>query len=377
MAAGLELLPLDIECFDETRINQLILGLRSFVNTLPEGLTCQFVVKVETDFDEMVQKHEGLVVTSSSFLRTLDEQRIAEIRKLIDSGSVFRPRLHFFVKTAGVEKPSAFSFSKAKKFSEDFGRDQEDRLQTLFQALEGAASSLSALGFQGKTMTREDMIQVLYKFLNPKRCLDHREPLISPRTADLDGDSPRNQLVFGDLVLDQEDFVLDRMRTRIVTLKTLPEMTFAGMMSGFLSFPFKYELIFSFQITDQAKEIRLLEQKRRMAHSLANSSSNRVSDLESESRLSQTTDLIREIIETGQRIFHAELALVLREENHADGTKILNLRTKEVLSRFKSLSGSEGIQETVGAWKVFKSEMPLAPIRLERAKKMKTNIFMK
>jgi hypothetical protein len=42
VSAGLELLPLDIECFDESRINQLTLGLRAFANSLPEGLTCQF-----------------------------------------------------------------------------------------------------------------------------------------------------------------------------------------------------------------------------------------------------------------------------------------------------------------------------------------------
>lgn len=373
VTSGLELLPLDIECFDESRINQLALGLRSFVNTLPEGFTCQFVVKVETDFDEAVEKHRALVVTSSPFLKTLDEERISEIRKLIESGSVFRPRLHFFVKTAGMEKPSGFSFSAMKKFADGFRRDHEDRLQALFQTLESAASSLSSLGFQSKAMSREEIVQLLYKFLNPKRALVHSAPMISPRMTDLDGDSPRNQLVFGDLVLDREDFVLDRMRTRIITLKTLPEMTFAGMMSGFLSFPFKYELIFSFKIPDQAKEMRSLEQRRRMAHSLAHSSSNRVSDLESESRLSQTTDLIREIIETGQRIFHAELAVVLREEDNRAGTKLLNLRTKEVLSRFKAMSGAEGVQETVGSWKIFKSELPMAPIHLERAKKMKTN----
>src|SRR5690606_14249298 len=44
-----------------------------------------------------------------------------------------------------------------------------------------------------------------------------------------------------------------------------------------------------------------------------------------------------------------------------------------VLSKFKALSGAEGVQETVGAWKVFKSELPLAPTHLERAKKLKTN----
>ena len=56
-----------------------------------------------------------------------------------------------------------------------------------------------------------------------------------------------------------------------------------------------------------------------------------------------------------------------------EGEKRLNLRTKEVLSRFKTLSGSEGVQETVGGWKIFRSDLPLAPINLVRAKAMKTN----
>ena len=110
-----------------------------------------------------------------------------------------------------------------------------------------------------------------------------------------------------------------------------------------------------------------------MAHSLSSSSSNRVSDLESESRLSQTTDLLREIIETGQRIFQSELVIILRDEATVAGVRRLNLHTKEVLSKFKTLSGSEGIHETVGSWKVFKTNLPLAPMNLVRAKRMKTN----
>lgn len=109
-----------------------------------------------------------------------------------------------------------------------------------------------------------------------------------------------------------------------------------------------------------------------MAHSLANSQSNRVSDLESESKLNQTTLLLRDIIETGQKIFQGELVLILREENTKDGQRLLNLKTKEVLSQFKTLSGSEACDETVGAWKIFKSDLPLAPMSLVRGKRLKT-----
>ena len=55
ISSGFELLPLDIECFDESRINQLTMGLRTFANSLPEGMTSQFMVKSETDIEEVLQ----------------------------------------------------------------------------------------------------------------------------------------------------------------------------------------------------------------------------------------------------------------------------------------------------------------------------------
>ncbi len=373
VSAGIELLPIDIECFDESRINQLTLRLRAFANSLPEGTTAQFLVKVESDVEEILKKHCDLVSTDNEFLRSLDQKRSQRLQDQIQSETIFRPRLLFFLRTGGVQKPSSFSFGQAKKFSAEFEKNYEDQLQTLSQALASASGILSSLGFKADRLERDDLIQILYSYFNPKRSHDIEQPVVSPRLTELDGASPRSQVVFGDLVLDREDFILDQRRTRVLTLKTMPEMTFGGMMSSFLALPFKYELIFSFRIQDQAKEMKALESKRRMAHSLSSTTSNRVSDLESESRLSQTTDLIRELIETGQRIYQAEMVLILRESATLDGEKKLNLKTKEVLSRFKTLSGSEGIQETVGAWKIFKSDLPLAPVNLVRAKAMKTN----
>lgn len=373
LSAGAELLPLDIECFDESRINQLTMGLRAFTNSLPEGTTAQFLVKVESDVEEVLKKHRSLVLTDNDFLKELDERRSQRLLDQVHAETIFRPRLFFFLRTSGIEKPKVSAFGQTKKFSEEFEKGYEDRLQTLSQGLESATSMLSSLGFSVGTCDREDLIKLLYSYFNPKRATQTSEPVVSEKSISVNDVSSREQIVFGDLILDREDFILDQLRTRVLSLKTLPEMTFGGMMSGFLTMPFKYELIFSFRIQDQAKEMKALESKRRMAHSLSSTASNRVSDLESESRLSQTTDLIRELIETGQRIYQAEMILVLRDSTTLEGEKRLNLRTKEVLSRFKTLSGSEGIQETVGGWKIFRSDLPLAPINLVRAKSMKTN----
>ncbi len=373
LASGFELLPLDIECFDEARINQLSLGLRSFANSLPEGTTAQFMLVNDSDVGSVINRHLSLCSTDNFFLKELDHKRSLQLLKQVDDGQLFRPKLFLFIKTNPAQKPNSLSISQTKKFASEFEKGYDDLVQTLSQALEGAKGSLSSLGFLASDLGKDDFINLLYRYLNPKRSLSIEAPTIKNNDVGIKPSSPREQLVFGDLVLDQEDFLLDGLKTRVLTLKTLPEVTFAGMMSGFLAMPFKYELFLSFNVPDQSKEMKHLDQKRKMAHSLSANSGNRVSDLESESRLSQTTELIREIIETGQRIFQAQLMIVLREENSAIGIRSLNLHTKEVLAKFKTLSGSEGLQETVGAWKIFKSDLPLAPVNLIRSKKLKTN----
>lgn len=373
LSSGLEIFPKDIECLDASGINHIALSLRTFINSLPEKITAQFFVKIETEFGDLVGNHLKLVSSDNEFLSSLDQSRIEELKGQIEREEVFRPRVFLFLKTDGPEKPASLSLKKTQKFAVTFGNDYASALQELFQALESSRSVLGAAGFSSKVLKQDEVINLIYKHLNPKRSKEADPPSVVARPDSLENESPRSQLVFGDLVLDQEDFVLDRTLTRVLSLKTLPEMTYAGMMSIFQSMRFKYELVLSFHVPDQTVEMKNLEQKRRMAHSLTSHNNGRVSDLEGESRLQQTTDLIREIIDTGQRVFVAEMLVILRAENTPQGRKTLNLHSKEVLSRLRKMSGAEGIQETVGAWKIFSSEMIGSPLSLVRGKKMKSN----
>ncbi len=373
LSSGIEVFPQDIECLDASGINHIAWNLRTFINSLPEKITGQVFVKVETEFGELLERHAGLVQSSNPFLKELDENRIAQVKGQIEREEVYRSRVFLFLKTEAPEKPSSLSMKKTQKFALSYGNDFVTALQGLSQALESSRSVLAAAGFATKLLSHEQMTSLIYKHLNPQRAKELSAPTVAARPNSLENESPRSQLVFGDLILDQDDFVLDRTLTRVLSLKTLPELTYAGMMNLFASLKFKYEMIFSFYIPDQASEMKGLEQKRRMAHSLTSHNNGRVSDLEGESRLHQTTELIREIIDTGQRVFVAELLVILREENTVEGKKSLNLHSKEVLSRFRKMSGAEGIQETVGSWKVFSNELIGSPMTLVRGKKMKSN----
>ena len=386
LVAGIKLSLIDIECFDDGKVNQLAMSLRGVLNSISENTSVQFCLSVGSDFSEVLQKHSE---SKSAFVHPLIAN-IADYReqKLLaaqENSELYRPELSLYFRTTMVGSKKLNFLKKQEDFSKSASQNYDETLEVLFQNVDTLLSSFASIGLSGRLLGVQEVQGHIYRALNPKRSQTEPQPLVSTPKADnleketleamewLAEHSPREQLVFGDLILGFEQFTLDSFHHRIVTLKTLPEVTFAGQLSTFLRMPFHYDLILSFEIPSQADEMSKLQQKRKMAHSLAMTSGNKASDLESETKLNSTEELIRELLGSGQRIYAAQMSLILRAPATDEGNKLLNRQVREVLSRFRSLNGAEGLEETVGSWKIFKGNLPAAPVRLERARKFKTN----
>lgn len=386
LVGGLKVNLIDIECFDESKTNHLTMGLRYALNSVSEGTSLQFILGVRSDYTDILKAHkEGKTSEIHPLVESIANFREKKLMSAMTEGELYRPELFVYVRVPAVQAKSVSIFKKKELFSEKSAEAYEETVEVLGQNIETLISSFGSLGLSCRELDREELVQNIYAFLNPKRYSG--EPAPSVKTFDeLDLDkgvldevdwlatqSPREQLVFGDLVLGFEQFTLDGFYHRVVTLKTLPEVTYAGMISDFLRLPFHYDLILSLDVPPQADEMAKLQQKRKIAHSMAVTSGNKASDLESETKLSSTEELIRELLNTGQRIYATQLSVVLKAPATPEGAKLLNRNVREVLARFRSLQGAEGLEESVGAWKVLKGNLPAAPLSLERARKMKTN----
>lgn len=386
LVAALRLSLIDIECFDDVQVNQLATRLRGVLNSISENTSVQFCLSVGSDFSEMLAKHSrGKISTIHPLVASIAEYRENKLNKALEDSELYRPELSIYLRTKNVGSKKLGFLKKEEDFSANLSKNYDETLEVLFQNLDTLASSFSSIGLKGRFLNSNEMQDQVYRTLNPKRSKSEPTPKIKTPLVDnleketldamawLSEQSPREQLVFGDLILGYEQFTLDSNHHRIITLKTLPEVTFAGQLSTFLRMPFHYDLVLAFEVPSQADEMAKLQQKRKMAHSLAVTSGNKASDLESETKLSSTEELIRELLGTGQRIYAAQLSVVLRSPATEEGNKKLNRQVREVLSRFRSLQGAEGLEETVGSWKIFKGNLPAAPMKLERAKKFKTN----
>lgn len=384
LVGGLAVSLRDIECLSAEEINQFTTGLRSALNALSEETTAQFVFGVTSDFSELIEKHEAARRADiHPLVADIAGRRITRLKQEQKEGVLYRPALSIYLRVLPITKKR--SWKRCEMFSTDVESNYGESLEALSQNLATLESSLASLGMECRSIGKPEIVSEIYRFMNPKRSkLEPTPKLVTFSEVDLEkslleetswlaAQSPREQLVFGDLVLGFEQFTLDSVHHRVMTLKTLPEITFAGQLSNFLRMPFHYDLILSCHVPPQASEMAKLQQKRKMAHSLAVTQGGRASDLESESKLSSTEELIRELLNTGQRIYAVEMSIILRAPATAEGNKELNRHVREVLARFRALQGAEGLEETVGAWKIMRGNLPAAPVSLERARKMKTN----
>lgn len=386
LVSGIKLSLLDIECFDDSEVNQLSVKLRGALNSISENTSVQFCLSVGSDFSEVIQKHsERKSESTHPLVASIAEYRERTLKEAQEESELYRPELLVYLRTKLLENKKLSFLKKTEDFSQSATQTYDDSLEVLFQNVDTLISSLASIGLSGRILGADRIKAHVYSFLNPKRSKTEPTPkIVTPQDDNLEREtlkdlpwlseqSPREQLVFGDLILGFEQFTLDSYHHRVITLKTLPELTFAGQLSGFLRMPFHYDLMLSFEVPSQSAEMAKLQQKRKMAHSLAMTAGNKASDLESETKLNSTEELIRELLSSGQRIFAAQMSIVLRAPATEMGVKRLNRQVREVLSRFRSLQGAEGLEETVGAWKIFKGNLPAAPLKLERAKKVKTN----
>lgn len=386
LVTGIKLSLIDIECFDDSEVNQLAGRLRGVLNSISENTSVQFCLSVGSDFSEVIKKHsEAKTASIHPLVASIADYREKRLVEAQEASELYRPELLIYFRTQPVGGKKLNFLKKQEDFSDNATQTYGETLEVLFQNVDTLISSFASIGLSGRPLAVQEMQSHIYGVLNPKRSKTEPTPkVVIPKEDNLEREtleamewlaeqSPREQMVFGDLILGFEQFTLDSHHHRVITLKTLPEVTFAGQLSTFLRLPFHYDLILSFEVPSQSDEMAKLQQKRKMAHSLAMTSGNKASDLESETKLNSTEELIRELLSTGQRIYAAQMSLVLRAPANDEGNKLLNRQVREVLSRFRSLQGAEGLEETVGAWKIFKGNLPAAPMKLERAKKFKTN----
>jgi type IV secretory pathway VirB4 component len=380
---GYQLSGVSIETFDTDKINHITLELRTLLSSLPDSSEVSFVLDVNSDYRNLLDEHEAYSKNNPDILE-ITKERVEKLQALAKENILLKPNLYLFVYNridSIKDKKKTSFFSSPKHFQGTKKETHEKRLEALNQLSAQIISSLNSAGISSSALNSQKIVEIIYQFLNPARCKSLKAPKLNnecktqeftqeelEKAPSLSLPSLREQLVFSDVVSGYENLFYDGYFYKCITLKTLPEFTCSALISKFY-LPFPYRLNVHIQVPEQSKELSSLQAKRRMAHSMSLSQSGRATDLESEAKLSSTEELLREIINTGQKIFYFQFSILLKAKTKEE----LESQEKLALTRIRELNSAEGLSETVSNFKVFKTLLPFGNTTLARPKRVKTD----
>ena len=260
LVQGLKLQGLSIETLDENSLNAITLKLRSFLNGLSDDTEIGFFIKSHSDFKKILKEHRNLK-SSNENINEISEDRLKIIESEIEKGNIFKKDIYLFVYKRSDNlnsKPKyIFNFFKTiKHFQNVTKKDHGKRLKELEELASSLSQSLEVIGLKSKKLDKKEIKTLIYEFFNPERSQDislpkenkehkvqvfnKKELEVMPELSEM---TPRNELLFSDVIVQEKDIFYDDYYHRILTLKTLPEHTQSTLISKLINLP---EAFFSF-----------------------------------------------------------------------------------------------------------------------------------
>jgi conjugal transfer ATP-binding protein TraC len=360
---ALDATPLDVSCRTDDAVNSLSDRLAQFLNGLPPGIDLQFVQEIEAGNKERLDGHRALAEASAGEIALeLCRTRIERFEGLDQGGSLPRHGLKIFVRRPFQEplmkRPRLLSRPSLFPKLSETRLKREIELTTRLR--DGLVQNLKSLEMDPKPISSQSLAQILYAQWNPMRKVDLK---------DYDSEDIRSGLVLTDASVHEGGFSLSRMHYRLISLKNMPDRTFAAMAQHLRSLPFDSKLYLSIHVPHPEKELAALQTQRRVAYSMVFGKKSGVRDVEGHAKFQDLEELLDQMIAQGEKVFHVSMSILLRSTSE----EALEGQVAETLMTFRELSGAEGMEEGLVAFDLF-SELAMPNARSsERRKRMKTS----
>jgi len=363
LGTALKLSSLDIEVSTDDQVNAIKSNIKSFLNGLPTGLTFQIIQEVVSGNEAIIQAHEDTLASDSDALTIeLTAERVKKFRELDSVGLLPKRNLYLFLRKPMSVSRGRQGFGGFLKGPSPLSEKVLAQEVSLFDRIaSNIEQGLSGLGLTSKRLADEEVLKLSYNQWNPDR----------PIKAQINSSQDvRDEITLTDCVVGLDHFVLGKFYHKVISLKMLPETSFSAMASMLSDLPFDSRLYLTAEVLDQEKEKSSLQTQRRLAYA-STVGKKGVSDLESQAKLQDIEALLEQMIQGVERVFKFSLQILLRSTSEND----LEMQVADTLALLRTLSGAEGMVETVAAFDIF-SDFAIPQIKLkERGIKLNTSVL--
>lgn len=359
---GFKLQPADASCWSVDQANDYSQKLIQFLNGLPDEIDFQLVSDIKSGNEDIISRHQTSNSSDDKVVQELTTARVKKFSDLDSEGLLPIHGLMLFIR----RKPMNSLLKKASFFSRktDFQKIAEDKLKHELAICDRLShdlkSSLTGLSLEPEILEPEDLLNLMYQQWNPERNIS---------LGAVNPDNLRSGLLFTDVGIDQKGFMMSDYNYRVISLKILPDQTYAVMSSKLRELPFDTRLSLTVHVPNQQKELETLQTQRRIAFSMVAGKKVGVADLESEAKFRDLENLLEQMVSQGEKVFHMSLQVLVRSKSLED----LDNKVSEVLVKIREMAGAEAMEETLAAFDIFcESAIPNSRCK-ERIKRIKTS----
>lgn len=366
----LKIAPIDISCATNESVNQLKIQLVNFLNSLPENLSIQFLQNVTTGQGDILSAHERLARKDSHPLyQQMTTERLSHFQELDSKGLIPKQEIYVIVRSGlsrKLKSKSGFNwFNKRKKTPQEELQEILDKEIKKFELkINQICGSLNSVGLTAERMKAPEIYKFIYSVLNPDR------PIPAADLETLQIDDVRDSLCLTDHAIGFDSFRVGKFVHKVISLKNIPEVTFASMAESLKKLPIDSILMLSIETTSHQKELDTLKIQQNLTYSLV--AGNRgVTDIESKAKFSEINDLMGQMVAGNEKIFKVAVQVVLRSESQ----EVLEEYTSKALQIFQEISGAEAMIETVGAFPIYCEILPPHARSKERVRRFNSSVL--
>ena len=366
LGAILELKAIDISTTTDDLLNSIHTRTCDFLNGLKEPLSVQFVQVIERGVNSTLEQHEQLMTSSAPDLaEQLLRERVTRIRERDRKGEIPNQKLYIILRKPFVltvkRKNRLKIWEKKDDVTEWSHSALEPEIKLFRQVVESTRKSLELVGVASQSLNESEIFALLFDQWNPGYPVEG---------VNFDREDIRDDLLLNDLIVSTKGFMLGQYHHRVLSLKIMPEQTFASMSERLRELPFDSKLCLTIEVLDQGREDLVLQTQRRISYAMY-AGKRGVSDLDSAAKLSDIESILAKRVSGETKIFSVALNIILRNLNE----DVLESQVEQVLQKIRELSGSEGMIESLASTSIFFDiALPNARSK-ERSRKMNTEVL--
>lgn len=367
LGVGFKLRGVDITTAAPDFINTVCQKLESLLVGLSDHVKVQVFYRLTGAGDEVLRKHAEVSEGANAIYEPIRRARLTFFQDKLHKEDVFIPEVYLFLRSKPLALRRRRFFEKEKTFEGFPAAEFTAAKEKFYILVSQVESSLRSVQLGPERLMREQWFHLSFSYFNFDRSRSIGTPILRNPLEPLNP-SLGEQLALTNISVSKESLDVGGQKFRAITLNLLPEgETYASIIEGLLKIPFYFWISQNIRTLEQRKEIDVLERKRRIATSMA-AGSNNVSDIESESKLSNIEDLLREIMSGSERLISSDINVILWGKTNEE----LEQKTEEILRALRSMNQAEGLVETFALEDVF---LNAAPGICEgfRQRKMKTS----